>query len=459
MMMGPPDSAFAGRGSQKSHAGADLRSHRDTGLNYKPEGASGARRSGSRGVTASAPRPQPVPAPRPDTKPMLTQDAYIKRQQLRWLLKKRLGQVRDALTAMQNKGAQRTPASLQTDPEPTPGLFLPTIKGDFEQSFSRPLSYKEFGVERLGQLLLRECDDILQEPVKISQFMPMVCCRMAPHLNCNARLSCLAFDRRRVSGVQVQGQSTVPSGGEAKAAARMAGRQNVPVLQENTCMHVTKVLRHYGYSTEDVAAYAKTLPQPKSKAEKAQKAAKQAAAVGNEAQANPSATVHEEATAAAKGKDGAGGAGGTKRGQSQPANGPVTDAIPRGNGSAHADAPKESNRAAVYADADAVDTLAASNANVLGMASDDEDAAPAEAVAPVAAGLVDQDGTAGTKRKAADMAGASNGRSGVLPSALRSLVSFPFCPARPAFINLYQAAQVHRFSHTSAPAVFNRCLH
>lgn len=105
---------------------------------------------------------------------MLSQDAYMKRQQLRWLLKKRLCQTRDALKAMQDKGAPRTPASRTSDPVPVPGMFLPTIKGDFEASFGTPLSYKEFGVEKLGHLLARECDDVLQEPSKIAQFMPMV---------------------------------------------------------------------------------------------------------------------------------------------------------------------------------------------------------------------------------------------------------------------------------------------
>eukprot|EP00892_Ulva_mutabilis_P010086 jgi/Ulvmu1/744/UM010_0117.1 len=363
--MGMPsqDAAYAGRALQKPDGGADHRPSRDAGNGAKSN-ISPATRSGSRGVTGSAPRPQP--APRPDAKPMLTQDAYIKRQQLRWLLKKRLGQVRDALAAMQTKGVQRTAEGLKANPETTPGLFAPTIKGDFEHTFARQLSYKEFGVDRLGQLLQRECDDIVQEPQKISQFMPMV-----------------------------KGQSTVPSGGETKAASRMAGRQHAPALHDNTALHITRVLRHFGYPAADITAYAKTLPQPKAKADKAQKA-KAAAAVA--------------AAAAADGEQAAAPAAAS--GAAQEAEEPSKHAAAAGKAEEPAGAPAEAAVAgeepdtAQQADADAAaaDTLVESNANVLGMASDDEDMQTAAAAAPDQGG-----GLTGTKRKAADGGGGAHG--------------------------------------------------
>lgn len=184
---GSPD---AGRASQKSHASTENRSQRGTASHSNVAAAGGNWGANSR-ASGSASKQAPGPAPRLDAKPMLSQDAYIKRQQLRWLLKKRLGQVWDALKAMEEKGAKRTPESRQSDPETTPGLFLPTIKGDFEQSFARPLSYKEFGVEKLGQLLARECDDVLQEPATVAQFMPMVRCQVhvsakSPTSNCDS---------------------------------------------------------------------------------------------------------------------------------------------------------------------------------------------------------------------------------------------------------------------------------
>lgn len=177
-MLTSQQSPHAGRVSQKPHASTENRSQRGTASQSNATAAAGNWGTNSR-ASGSAPKQASAAAPRLDAKPMLSQDAYIKRQQLRWLLKKRLGQVWDALKAMEEKGAKRTPESRQSDPETTPGLFLPTIKGDFEQSFARPLSYKEFGVEKLGHLLARECDDVLQEPATVAQFMPMVRCHLA----------------------------------------------------------------------------------------------------------------------------------------------------------------------------------------------------------------------------------------------------------------------------------------
>lgn len=208
----------------------------------------------------------------------------------------------------------------------------------------------------------------------------------------------------------------MPSGGETKAATRMSGRQQAPALNENTYMHVTKILRHFGYGAEDIAAYVKTLPQPKARADKAAKLAKKGAATAAEAPVEPhptSAPAAATAPPASKGKaskatpTGTGAAGG--KGQTGTANQVKqghASIQPRATGAAGG----TPHGGAASAAMDAAETLAASDANVIGMISDDDDLLPVAvtARAPPPRGM----DLTGGKRKAGELAASEQPQQG-----------------------------------------------
>lgn len=224
----------------------------------------------------------------------------------------------------------------------------------------------------------------------------------------------------------------------------MAGLK-APNLNQNTCMHVTRILRHYGYSPADITAYTKTLPQPQ-KPPKAAKAAKPAtetaaapqlesgAAEADTEAATSSAPAIKDKVApkspAAASKQApagkstarantgaapatAGKASHSKSSAETPAGATPSAAVSAG----HAVAPNARKRsdAAAMEVADAAETLAASDANVLGMASDDDDVLPVTAAAHAQPA---EQGLAGGKRKAADTAAVSKKIQGVPPCPL-----------------------------------------
>lgn len=203
----------------------------------------------------------------------------------------------------------------------------------------------------------------------------------------------------------------------------MSGRQQGPALNENTYMHVTKILRHFGYGAEDITAYVKTLPQPKAKADKAAKQANKDAATAAEAQVEAHAVDAQAAGAAppaAKGKaskstaTGAGSKGQTKPGHASSGTG-AAGGTPHGGATGAA----KGSDAAMHA----AETLAASDANVIGMVSDDDDLLPvavtAQATQPGDAPLT------GGKRKAAVLAASERPQQGASGCPTGALLPCP----------------------------------